>query len=79
MTGLKSAVQMLQEALDRLEERLSDRLHDLALQNDAVEAARRQARAARGATGAASDRIADAIDDLKGLLEDAGPGADAGD
>jgi hypothetical protein len=79
MTSLDSAVQMLQEALDRLEERLSDRLHDLALQNDAVEAARRQARAARGAAGAASDRIADAIDDLKGLLEDAGPGADAGD
>lgn len=68
MANLEAAVRSLQEALDVLDERLGERLHDLACQNDAVDAARRQATTARRFAAEAADDLALAIDDLKTLL-----------
>lgn len=74
MASLDSAVKALKDALDALEERLGDRLHDLAQESDAADSARRHAKAARAAATEASDLIAEAIDDLKELVA-AGDGA----
>jgi hypothetical protein len=73
MAHLDSAVKALKDALDALEERLGDRLHDLAQETDAADAARRHARAAREAANEASDLLAAAIDDLKDLVAAADP------
>ena len=73
MTQLETAVRQLAAALDTLEGKLEERLSDLANETDTVDAARRQARAARAHAGDASDTLAAAIGDLKALLaEDAG-------
>lgn len=73
MADLDRAVKALQAALDALEERLGDRLSDLAQESDAADAARRHARAARAAADEASDLLAEAIDDLKALVAAADP------
>lgn len=68
MAELENAVRRLAMALDTLEAKLDDRLQDLTAANDAVDAARRHARAAQAQTRRASDALAAAIGDLRGLL-----------
>jgi hypothetical protein len=68
MSILEEAVKNLAGALDALETRLDERLGELAQDADAFDAARRQARAARGHASDASVGLARAIGDLKALL-----------
>lgn len=68
MSQLENTVNQLASALDALETRLDERLQELGHQSDAIEAARRQARAARTHAGAASEGIAEAIDELRRLM-----------
>mgnify|MGYP000622109810 CR=1 FL=1 len=68
MTVLEKAVQSLAEAIEALESRLDSRLDDAAANDEAVEAARRQAMAARKQTDSASKGVAAAIADLKLIL-----------
>ncbi|MEQ1931495.1 MAG: hypothetical protein ABL957_13340 [Parvularculaceae bacterium] len=68
MSSLEQAAAALTTALDALDERLSDRLSDLALQGDSADAARRHAKVARQRAAEAADDLAGAIGDLKSLL-----------
>ncbi len=68
MADLVAAVQALGSALDALEERMDERLADLAHQDEAVDGARLYARSARSAAGDACDCLAAAISDLKAIL-----------
>ncbi|MFC2950858.1 hypothetical protein ACFOOP_02905 [Marinicaulis aureus] len=68
MTVLEKAVQSLAEAIEALESRLDSRLDEAAANDEAVEAARRQAMAARKQTDSASKGVAAAITDLKLIL-----------
>lgn len=68
MSSLEEAVKTLAGALDALESRLDERLADLGEDADAVDAAQRQARAAREHAGGAASELAAAIGDLKALL-----------
>lgn len=68
MSLLENSVNQLAAALDALESKLDERLADLANQGEAVDAARRQARAAKGHAGVAADNLAAAIGDLRRLL-----------
>lgn len=70
MSAIEEAVKTLNSAIDALETKLADRLADFSHQSDAIDAARRQARAARVHAGAASEQLADAITDLRTLLND---------
>ncbi|MEX0644930.1 MAG: hypothetical protein WD076_06450 [Parvularculaceae bacterium] len=70
MSAIEEAVKSLNGAIDALEAKIADRLADFSHQSDAIDAARRQARAARVHTGAASEQLADAITDLKALVDD---------
>lgn len=68
MSQLENTVNQLAGALDALESRLDERLAELGAHSDAIEAARRQARAARTHAGAASEGIAEAIGELRRLM-----------
>ncbi len=68
MTVLEKAVRSLAEAIEALESRLDSQLDDAAANDEAVEAARRQAMAARKQTDSASKGVAAAITDLKLIL-----------
>lgn len=70
MADLGQAVAALKEALDALDERLADRLADLAHHADTVDAARRQARAARRHAAEASEDLSAAIADLRKILNE---------
>jgi hypothetical protein len=70
MSAIEEAVKTLNVAIDALEAKLAERLADFTHQDDTVDAARRQARAARVHAGAASEQLADAIADLKALIDD---------
>ncbi len=76
MSAIEEAVKTLNGAVDALEAKLAERLADFTHQSDSIEAARRQARAARVHAGAASEQLADAIGDLKALLNDGEPHED---
>jgi hypothetical protein len=68
MADLESSLKALQTALDSLEERLAERLGDLAHGADSVDAARRQAKIAKRLTAEAADDLSLAIEDLKSIL-----------
>lgn len=68
MSQLENTVNQLAGALDALETRLDERLAELGAHSDAIEAARRQARAARSHAGEASEGIAEAIGELRRLM-----------
>lgn len=68
MTVLEKAVQSLAEAIEALESRLDSQLDEAAANDEAIEAARRQAVAARNQTESASKGVAAAIADLKLIL-----------
>jgi chromosome segregation ATPase len=68
MADLESSLKALQTALDSLEERLAERLGDLAHGADAVDAARRQAKIAKRLTAEAADDLSLAIEDLNSIL-----------
>lgn len=70
MADLGQAVAALKEALDALDERLCDRLSDLAHNADAVEAARRQARTARRHAADAANDLSAVIANLRALLSE---------
>lgn len=72
MSQLENTVNQLANALDALESRLDERLHELNCHSDAIEAARRQARAARAHAGRASDGVAEAIGELRRVLAETG-------
>lgn len=68
MTVLEDAVANLADALEVLEGKLeAKRFHD-ASGDDDLDAARRQARTARGHTNEASRALAKSIDDLRAIL-----------
>jgi len=70
MSHLETTVNQLASALEALESRLDERLAELGHHSDAIDAARRQARAARAHAGEASDGLAEAIDELRRLIEE---------
>lgn len=67
MSPLETSVQTLADALDRLEARLEDRLQDAVADTDAIDAARRQANAARTHLNEASDTLASLIDEVRAI------------
>lgn len=69
MTVLEKAVLNLANALETLEEKLESRLDDQSADGEAIEAARGQARAARGHATAVSRELSGAIDEIKALLD----------
>jgi len=69
MTVLEKAVVDLANALDNLEARIEGKFDDQSASGDAIDAARRQARAAREHAENASKGVGAAISDLKMLLE----------
>lgn len=81
MADLDAAVHHLARALDALEDKLGERLRDLADKDDAVAAARRQARIAHAEANRAGAELSCAIAGLKALLgappTGAAPPADA--
>ncbi|WDI32406.1 hypothetical protein PUV54_04260 [Hyphococcus flavus] len=70
MTLLEKSVRNLAEALETLESKLDDKLEDLSASQDAIDAAKRQAVAARKQTDHASRGVAAAISDIKAMLAD---------
>lgn len=69
MTVLEKAVIDLANALDNLETKIEGKFDDQSASGDAVDAARRQARAAREHAENASKGVGAAISDLKALLD----------
>jgi|GEM_PF-4163182 len=69
MSALESSVQTLADALDKLESTLEERIADAAADADAVDAARRQASAAKSHIGDASEGLAASMDELRALLK----------
>lgn len=75
MSILEKSVVNLANALDNLEARLNGRLDDHSAAGESMDAARRQARAARLHAEEASNGLAGAIADLKALIgESSGDG-----
>ncbi|MEO0880497.1 MAG: hypothetical protein AAFY22_12395 [Pseudomonadota bacterium] len=67
MSPLETSVQTLADALDRLESRLDDQIQDAAADADAVDAARKQARVARGHLNDASETLGAVLAELKAM------------
>ena len=68
MSALESSVQTLADALDKLESTLDERIADASADADAVDAARRQARAAKTHISDASEGLAASMAELRALL-----------
>ncbi|MEL7488196.1 MAG: hypothetical protein AAGJ87_13380 [Pseudomonadota bacterium] len=68
MSALENAVQVLADALDKLEGNLDDHIADANADEDAIVAARREAQTARARVSEASDAVAAAIAEVKSLL-----------
>ena len=71
MADLETAARALAEALDSLEARLDQRLHDLADAEDVTAAVRRQSSVAHRFAAVAAGDLAAAVDDLRALLDGA--------
>lgn len=72
MSILEKSVADLANALDNLEAKLDGRLDDYSADGERIDAARRQARAARARAEEAARGLADVVADLKALLDRAG-------
>ena len=70
MSRLEESAIQLAAALDTLEAKLDERLAELGHQSDAVDAARRQARAAKTHAGDAADGLGEAISELRRILSE---------
>lgn len=70
MADLESSAKALAEALDALETRLDQRLHDIGNAEEMTALLRRQTRAAQAFTSGAAEDLNRAIGDLKALLSD---------
>ncbi|MCB2112431.1 MAG: hypothetical protein R3C42_03660 [Parvularculaceae bacterium] len=68
MNTLENSVKKLAGALDELEEKLDDRLCELAARSETIDLAKIRARTAKTQASAAAEDLADAIRDLKTLL-----------
>ncbi|MBY0423443.1 MAG: hypothetical protein K2Q06_14140 [Parvularculaceae bacterium] len=68
MSDLESSAKSLADALDALEMKLDQRLHDLADSDEARAMLMRQTRAAHDFTTGAAEDLARVIADLKALL-----------
>ncbi len=66
---LEKSVVDLADALDNLEAKLENNLDDHSASGERIDAAQRQARAAREHAAKASGVLSDAIDDLRNLIE----------
>ncbi|MBB5518158.1 hypothetical protein [Amphiplicatus metriothermophilus] len=77
MSTFEDAAARLSGAVEALEDALAQRLHNLALQGEFAEAARRQSRAARARAEAASEAIAGVIAELRAILDEADGAAGA--
>lgn len=73
MTDLEISAKALADALDALETRLDQRLHDLADSEEARAMLQRQARTAHQFTTGAADDLARVISDLRALLSETSP------
>lgn len=68
MADLETSAKALAQALDALETRLDQRLHDIADAQESAALMRRQTRAAHEFTAAAAEDLNRAIGDLRALL-----------
>ena len=68
MADLENAAKSLADALDALERRLDQRLHDLADAREATALVRRQTGVAHRFTAAAGEDLSRAISDLRAIL-----------
>ena len=75
MSLLEKSVVDLANALDNLETKIEHKLDDHASNGESIAAARRQAHSARTHAAEASRGLADAIADIKALLDRAGGAA----
>jgi hypothetical protein len=73
MADLETSARALAEALDALEARLDQRLHDLSDAQETAALLRRQSRAAHGFTTGAAEDLSRAIGDLRALLNETAP------
>ncbi len=69
MSVVEKAVIDLANALDALESKLDSRLDDQMASSEDIDAARRQAKAAKARAEEASKDLGEAIADVKALLE----------
>lgn len=75
MADLETSAKALADALDALETRLDQRLHDLADAQETSALMRRQTRAAHAFAAGAAEDLSRAIGDLRALLNDSPRGA----
>jgi predicted component of type VI protein secretion system len=68
MSSLERSVTRLSTALEALESRLDERLHDLAASGETAAAARRQAASARSKAREAAGEIDAAIREVRAIL-----------
>lgn len=69
MADIENAAKALAAALDKLEQRLEERLHDLSDAAETTALLRRQSGAAHRFAAAAGEDLARAIGDLRSLLD----------
>lgn len=70
MADLETSAKALADALDALESRLEQRLHDLTDAQETSALLRRQTRAAHAFTAGAAENLNRAIGDLRALLDE---------